>query len=903
MPSDRTRTSDDLRQRYKAVVMQQGRVILDRDFNALREIVDRRIAADALDEIGSCGTPDDGFAISLPKIGPSASVAWSYSAPNPWDFLIAPGTMYVGGQRVVLSPPGPGQPPWSYFNQPDWIRPDDPAAFSGSYSTPPREYVYLRVFEQEVGAVEDPDLLDVALGGPDTTQRIRLMWRVERMPVDATDCATALAQAWSARGFLFAATTMALRPQVALQVVSFAATPTTSNPCDPVAQGGYLGADNQLIRLQIGESTNGQARLLWGYDDASFLYRIASVGSDGQTLQLRQVPVDAFHYPKPRQIVEVLRTAAILGTEPDATDPTGQRTIVRCIAEATGQVATVTTYSNVDNTVTLDSLLPKDYGNDPNRPLFLRIWQGRQTIDLSSAQPISLTDPTGQTSPGIKVTITVPSGGPKGAALPVGAFWMIAARPSTPQAVYPERYLTSPQPPDGPRQWVCPLATIAWGGGDPASVPPSSGPAGTVIRGPDCSPHFEDLVTLTARNNPDLTLVAGVFSRGVSGGGLVLNDGDTLAGGDLSRGLLVLLKRTIDPASATVATCSVTLDLPEAFGGQIVGFRPFLPTAHVSASEPKILNWDPVPVTQSFLASGLPQGIATAGLVPFASDWDLISSPTAVVTWQYVQGEAEANVLSAASATSPNAFGGSLAIAKSPVLPGATTLTASVSPPSVRSGSGNCVGIVFNYSNSNDFWLLSVYAYADWSYGAGWMGNYIWASVAHYVNGLVAQTASSDRSGPVDANVARVEFRITPSSAPRSALSFAAVATFADNSRQATLAVSLPSAPQSLAAGSRVGLFTNWPIKSDFSVLKIANASREPQFFLPPTEAGRLLARLTVRCSLLWPPSSGAGAGSHAPAGPPFSSLPDFTRWFWVVPSPGGYGYFIGGAGLGATLI
>ena len=498
MPSDRTRTSDDLSQRYKAVVMQQGRVILDRDFDALQEIVNGRIAADALDEIGPCGTPDNGFAISLP--GPSASTpsSASYSMPNPWDFLIAPGTMYVGGQRVVLPAPGANQAAWSYFHQPDWIVPEPPAAFSGrSQSTPPHEYVYLHVYEQEVGAVEDSDLLDVALGGPDTSQRVRLMWRVVRKAVEATDCASALQAAeadWAAEGYLFDPTTMRLLPRAAIQV-SFTAAAAASTPCDPVAQGGYLGAENQLIRLQIaGQAASGAAGLLWGYDDASFLYRV-SPQPDGKTLLLNQVPVDAFHCPATNQVVEVLRTAAVLGTEPDATDPTGSGTIVRCVAEATGFVATVATYSNSDNTVALTSSLPAPYLNDAN-PLFLRIWQGQQSISLSS-QPITLIDPTTQTSPGIQVTLTVPAGGAKGAALPAGAFWMIAARPSTPQAVYPERFLTGPQPPDGPRQWICPLAVIDWERDDRASYPASSYSApGVVI---DCRQQFCNLVNLSKR--------------------------------------------------------------------------------------------------------------------------------------------------------------------------------------------------------------------------------------------------------------------------------------------------------------------------------------------------------------------------------------------------------------------
>ncbi len=495
MPSDLTRPYGDP-PHYKAVVMQQGRVILDRDFNALQDLIDRRIAADALDEIGPCGTPDDGLAISLPTPGESQSVSASHWRPRPWDFLIKPGVMYVGGQRVVFERPPESLPPLSYFHQPDWANPPDPFGHSTSHSFPQHEFIYLHAYEQEVGAVEDPDLLEVALGGPDTSQRVRLMRRIVRLSVAGTDCATALADAntdWGNWGYRFDSATMRLLPEVRLQV-GFTSTLSTSNPCDPVAQGGYLGAENQLIRVMIHDPGKGgsSASLLWGYDNASFLYRV-TVDTTGTVLQLSQPPVDVFHNPSPNQVVEVLRTAMVLGTEPDQTDPTGQRTIVRCIAEATGFVATVVSYTSSDNSLVLEPALPTTFTSDPN-PLFLRVWVGRQSFDLSSTAPIVLTDPTpNASSPGLQVTITQPTSTAKGATLPAGAFWLFAVRPSTPQALYPERFLNAPQPPDGPRQWVCPLAVIDWAQRDFVSVSTQEG----VVH--DCRVCFDNLVTLTNR--------------------------------------------------------------------------------------------------------------------------------------------------------------------------------------------------------------------------------------------------------------------------------------------------------------------------------------------------------------------------------------------------------------------
>ncbi|SEO03653.1 hypothetical protein SAMN05216404_11081 [Nitrosospira multiformis] len=493
MASDISRTDDSERQHYKGVVMQQGRVVLDRDFNALQQIAGQRTDADALDFVGPCGTPDNGFAIealipSSPPLRVPPPPLNALMARNR-DFLISPGTMYVGGQRAVFSSADYRlKTSYSYFDQPDWIEPDEPNTDATL------EFVYLHLLEQEVSAIEDTDLKDVALGGPDTTQRVRLIKRVKRLKVDSSDCTAAFAQAqawWRNNNLTFDPKTMRLLPQVSLQI-SFSTQASQPDPCEPVTQGGYLQPENQLIRVQISEGGAGGApKLLWGYDNASFLYR-ADI-SDSKTLLLRQSPVDAFHIPRTGQVVEVLRSALII--DGGQSETAAGRSIVRCVAEATGVTRTLARgYQPSDRSIELDQPLPAAYIPDKN-PLFVRVWQSELELSASGSSTVELIDTSNNSTTGIVVTIKMSLA--EGLQAPVGAYWLFAARPGTPQAVYPERFLTDGQPPDGPRQWVCPLAVIDWAGD--VTSPPDSPPQGLIPIVRDCREKFDNLVELTKR--------------------------------------------------------------------------------------------------------------------------------------------------------------------------------------------------------------------------------------------------------------------------------------------------------------------------------------------------------------------------------------------------------------------
>ena len=351
--------------------------------------------------------------------------------------------MYVGGERIVLDGTldYASQPDWlDHASDSQWVAPAVPAAGTN-------EVVYLLLREQEVSAIEDPALIDIALGGPDTAARQRIVQHVVRAATQAADAAGALAtlrQDWTALGLTFDASTMRLASGATLQV-SFNQEPGLASLCQPSGQGGYLGAENQLIRVQVASvDSSGVPTLVWGYDNASFLYRISGPLAAGQTvLTLANVPVNSYHQPAQGQAVEVLPAAALLSLS-NTSD---------FIASSSGTVTTLAA-PYVSGQVELAAGLTAAQAASPL--LYLRVWEDAFTYSSGAAA-------LGQT--GLQVTLT-----PGGSSWHVGDYWTFAVRPGTPTTlspVYPERIVQSPQPPDGPPMWACPLGLVSWSGTTP----------------------------------------------------------------------------------------------------------------------------------------------------------------------------------------------------------------------------------------------------------------------------------------------------------------------------------------------------------------------------------------------------------------------------------------------------
>jgi hypothetical protein len=517
--------SHDPERKYKAVVAQMGRVTLEADINEGVSISGEEQRQEALEVIGPWGSPDNGFKISKATTGLQ------------YDFKASAGTIYIGGERIRAFDD------ITYSTQSDWIdRAGDPTYLDPKNPAgKTNELIYLYVEETEVSAVEDTALLESALGGPDSSARTRLIARLKRFGTNESTCEKALADArtaWLKAGMALDLTTMRLMSLATLEV-SFTDGGGTASDCEPPSVAGYIGADNQLIRIRVAtDPQTGTAGLLWGYDNASVLYRIDTTASS-QSVTLHQAPVDQKHWPRAAQWVETLRSAAqldtgseVLGEELSHDDyvaaPTGVLTTVASVAKPFDPDQLQLMLSDAVAFTSNPSAMP---------PAFLRMWEGLiKGVQLN--KPVSLLD-AGGSGIGVNITLnTVASGD----ILRDGDFWLIGLRPNQSSAVYPARIKDLPQRADGPRRWVCPLAVVNWN-------------ENTLSVLEECRNPFDNLVDLSKRFPPTAQKWPVVNKISWDNDGVVslpeFND----------RGLVVEMSRAMNPATVCEQTFQVWIDL------------------------------------------------------------------------------------------------------------------------------------------------------------------------------------------------------------------------------------------------------------------------------------------------------------------------------------------------------
>src|SRR5436190_4765938 len=163
MKGDFTRDTFDSTKHYQQVLMQQGRAQLDSDWNEREAIDQHRAETTTADIVGKCGGPDDGAAFAVTT---DASL-------DAGDFWLGAGHYYVDGILVE------NDEAVAYTKQPDRI--DVEPLADGNY------LLYLDVWQRHITALDDPEILEAALGGPDTATRAKTIWQVRALSLDTVD--------------------------------------------------------------------------------------------------------------------------------------------------------------------------------------------------------------------------------------------------------------------------------------------------------------------------------------------------------------------------------------------------------------------------------------------------------------------------------------------------------------------------------------------------------------------------------------------------------------------------------------------------------------------------------------------------------------------------------------------
>jgi hypothetical protein len=163
MRGDFSRITFDPDRDYSGVLLQQGRIQLDADWNEQGAIVTAAIRVLARDLLGAyCGS-ENGFRLRPHPDGGGREMS------------IGVGWYYVDGIRCE------NRVPITITTQPGYpFGPDDE-------TKPGIAIGYLDVWERLVTAIEDPSIREVALGGPDTATRTRVSWRVRLLGVDPSE--------------------------------------------------------------------------------------------------------------------------------------------------------------------------------------------------------------------------------------------------------------------------------------------------------------------------------------------------------------------------------------------------------------------------------------------------------------------------------------------------------------------------------------------------------------------------------------------------------------------------------------------------------------------------------------------------------------------------------------------
>jgi hypothetical protein len=537
MKADLTRNTFDPFQHFDRVLLQQGRVQLDADWNEQAAILLHYLQALAADLIGPQGGPSNNWGFGVTPIGTTPPISNDFriglgryyvdgllceADTRPVGFVIQAnspnaiqvdqwtldGKMFQVNELIEVfddaqgANPNPAFKPtlvqisnvdqahlmltlqgapafgtpsapkvrrvYTYLTQPDYPVPD--TAVLASNAT---YLIYLDVWERLITYVEDDAIREVALGGPDTATRAKIVWQVKVVAGRVNANAKSACDNFTPTDpNFFAKLSGGNRGRLIARAKQ---TSASTDPCIIPPNASYTGPENQLYRVEIHRSggvwdgtTNGQtmaATFKWSRENGSVVFPIVNpVVSAGGTTTV---------------VLENLGRDDRLGlTEGEWVEIQDDTYVLQNRAETMLQVQSI---DRTSMTVTLSGASSSGVGTDPTKHPLLRRWDyqagdpadgGLQlasdmaalVIEGPSAAWLSLED-------GVQIRFPSPDSGQPPTQYRTGDYWLIPARTATGDVEWPTEMGQDAQgntvivhlakPPNGIEHHYAPLGVVS----------------------------------------------------------------------------------------------------------------------------------------------------------------------------------------------------------------------------------------------------------------------------------------------------------------------------------------------------------------------------------------------------------------------------------------------------------
>lgn len=423
MKGDFSRDTFKPEKHYSGVRMQQGRVLLDADWNEQIDIVNHRVETDAVDAIGHCGAPKDNAGFKL-DVDSKELVIF---AGRDKDNKPIPGRFYVDGVLCEIDKD------YKFTEQPDLPNESLPApALGDTYFL-----AYLDVWQRHLTVLDDSDLHEVALEAPDTTTRTKTVWQVKLLPLGN------ILESDAHCGQDFEKWKTLVKTRVAPLAVQTKSSPSTStNPCAALPPGGFNGIANQLYRVEIHQAGKiNEATFKWSRDNGSIVGRVNRISLTENTIEICEPPRDDRLAFQRTDWVEVIN---------DEQELKGKAGILVRLNGQTGGIALI--YDPDSATGALPEIDP----NEPNSPKDYKVrkWHNTANAEITASggwQKLG--------EDGIEVKFGDNDEQTNLEEYQVGDYWLIPARTTTRNVVWPvENNSPKPLAPFGIKHHYCRLA-------------------------------------------------------------------------------------------------------------------------------------------------------------------------------------------------------------------------------------------------------------------------------------------------------------------------------------------------------------------------------------------------------------------------------------------------------------